>query len=831
AGSHGVLWDAPDNLTDIGPVSCAKSINDKGQVTGKSRLTGLYNAYLWDREHGMIRLGTLGGYTSEGYDINNNGQVVGRSYVNEGNHAFLWEDLNQNGQSEPGEMRDLGTLEGGQWSEAFSINNIGQAVGGAHFGGHYSNFYAFIWDKQNGMVSLGAINGTRSWARAINDAGQVVGVLATGSFIWDKTNGMINLADFVPNSGWGELAAFDINNRGHIVGYGRTSSGAKHAFLMTPVPPKIIYVDGDATGNNDGSSWADAYNYLQDALADANLGDEIWVAEGIYKPDQGIGITPADREATFHLINGVSLKGGYAGADTPDPNVRDVELYETILAGDLNGDDAAVDHPEDLLEEPTRAENSYHVVTGSGTDETAVLDGFTITAGNADGSYPNNCGGGMYNYRGSPTVANCTLRGNAARSDGGGVLNCGTTSYKVTPRLTNCTFKRNSSARCGGGMCNWDSNATLTTCTFIGNSTADDGGGIYISNDSKLALTNCAFRGNLAGRSGGGIVGGDSTLTNCTFDRNLAGRFGGGIYVIGRPTLTDCTFSGNSAAFGGGVASYFGPTLTNCRITGNAAVYYGGGLASFGYGSPTLTNCTFAGNSAPNGTALACDSLPDEPHSQLVLTNSILWDSGREIWNGDDSTITITYSDIEGGWPGFGNIDADPCFVELGYWDANGVWIDGDYHLLVGSPCIDAGDPNFIAEQNETDLDGRPRVIGGRIDMGAYESPVPAEVRIVPRSINLESKGNWITCYIWLPENYNVADIEPNSVFLEDEFQTESLKVDEEQQVAMARFSRSEVQGILNAGDTELTITGQLTDGTVFEGTDVIRVINKAGKK
>ena len=96
--------------------------------------------------------------------------------------------------------------------------------------------------------------------------------------------------------------------------------------------------------------------------------------------------------------------------------------------------------------------------------------------------------------------------------------------------------------------------------------------------------------------------------------------------------------------------------------------------------------------------------------------------SGPQIYNYDEtSSATVSYSDVQGGWPGEGNIDADPCFVEPGYWDANGVWVDGDYHLLADSPCINAGDPNYIAEPNETDLDGKPRVIGGRIDMGAYE--------------------------------------------------------------------------------------------------------------
>ena len=115
--------------------------------------------------------------------------------------------------------------------------------------------------------------------------------------------------------------------------------------------------------------------------------------------------------------------------------------------------------------------------------------------------------------------------------------------------------------------------------------------------------------------------------------------------------------------------------------------------------------------------------------------------------------------------------------------------------------------------------------------MPVPESAIEAEIDIDPDTLNLASKGKWITCYIWLPEEYNVARIDPNSVLLENAVQAESLRVDEEQQVAVAKFSRSTVQGILNIGRVELTITGQLTDGTVFEGTDVIRVIDKGGRK
>jgi len=246
----------------------------------------------------------------------------------------------------------------------------------------------------------------------------------------------------------------------------------------------------------------------------------------------------------------------------------------------------------------------------------------------------------------------------------------------------------------------------------------------------------------------------------------------------------------------------------------------------------TLISCTFTGNSALNGNAMASDSLWQGAPGNIRIANCIFWNGGDEISNRDNSTFEVTYCDVWGGFPGEGNIDVDPYFVEPGYWDVNGVWIDGDYHLLPDSPCIDTGDPNYIAEPNETDLDGKPRVIRCQIDMGAYEYGllVSAKARILPRTINLASKGNWITCYIWLTEEYDVADIEPNSIFLEDKIKPDEFSVDEQQQLATARFNRDDVQSNLEVGDIDLKITGWLTDGNLFEGKDTIKVINKAGK-
>ncbi|MHC4498411.1 MAG: exo-alpha-sialidase, partial [Planctomycetota bacterium] len=280
-----------------------------------------------------------------------------------------------------------------------------------------------------------------------------------------------------------------------------------------PEPERFHYVDMDATGANDGTSWADAFNDLQDALDAASglgCGDEIRVAEGTYRPDQGVGITPGDRYATFQLKQGVTVKGGYAGFGELNTNARDVGLYETILTGDLSDDD-----------DPgfaNNGDNSYHVVTISGTSGLVVLDGFTITAGNANGSSFDERGGGLFNWFGADRVhiANCTFSSNCARTIGGGMAN-----FSSSLTLTNCIFTGNSvEVGSGAGMFNAGSDLTVANCIFSGNLAEADSGGAMYNWGSSLMLANCVFSGNSASSDGGGIYNYNSEasvmLTNST---------------------------------------------------------------------------------------------------------------------------------------------------------------------------------------------------------------------------------------------------------------------------------------------------------------------------
>jgi parallel beta-helix repeat protein len=452
-----------------------------------------------------------------------------------------------------------------------------------------------------------------------------------------------------------------------------------------------IFVDANATGSKNGSSWANAYTSLQDALAAASSGDKILVADGTYKPDMGSGITPKDRGATFKLINGVVISGGYAGYGEPNPDALDVDAYITILSGDLNGDD-----------EPNftnYGDNSYNVVTGFGTDKTAVLDGFTISGGCS-----NSNGSGMHNYRGSPTLQNCTFKRNSALF-GGGMYN-----DQSNPTLVDCKFIENSAGDAGAGIYNCTSSPTLTNCTF-NNNFALIGGGMYSKNDSNPTLTNCTFNENSARNSGGmaNYLNCNPTLTNCTFKGNTASNGGAMRNYSSNPTLTNCTFINNSAnGDGGGINNNSSnPILDSCLLVENSAKGNGGAIRNY-QSNPTLTGCTLAKNSAGQ----LGGGISNYENSNAKLGKCILWkntDSGIDIESGQiynhGSTPVVNQCCIQ-GWTGLisgsGNFDKDPMFVDPD---------NGDYGLSPESPCIKAADANEIVTTEESKIVKEPNVV------------------------------------------------------------------------------------------------------------------------
>jgi parallel beta-helix repeat protein len=241
------------------------------------------------------------------------------------------------------------------------------------------------------------------------------------------------------------------------------------------------------------------------------------------------------------------------------------------------------------------------------------------------------------------------------------------------------------------------------------------------------------------GNTGILCYGTSPTIINCVITGNVSNGLGGGFCCLdySYPTIRNCTISGNTAVDGGGI--YYGQpvappppftfsisaaeafTATNCIITGNTA-QRGGGMYNSGT-SPILTNCTFSGNTA----SMSVGGIYNYS-SNPTLTNCILWnDTPPEIYVDGTGTTVINYSDVQGGWPGTGNINTDPLFIDAKGPDQTFGTADDNLRLKAASPCIDTGDNTSVPSGVTIDLDSRPRIADGDcndteiVDMGAYE--------------------------------------------------------------------------------------------------------------
>jgi hypothetical protein len=399
------------------------------------------------------------------------------------------------------------------------------------------------------------------------------------------------------------------------------------------------YVNGAlATGNNDGTSWADAYrgaDAVAVALNAAVAGDELWVAAGTYLPT-----TSATRTLSHQLKNGVAVYGGFVGNEA-QLSQRNHVANVTILSGDIGAPG-------------NNADNSHHVVNGAGTNSTAILDGFTITQGNANVSGSNNDrGGGILCVSGaSPTIRSCRFLANRCTFGGGaGYVNA------ASPTFTDCSFESNVGGSFGGAFdCNTTS-VTWDRCTFVSNSAAR-AGAVELFGTGTPRILNSLFRANTSTGSGGG----------------------GGIWI------------GNNSA----------GQVRNVTVVGNSSTTNTTAGILVSGAAPTIANCIVWDNVGPGGAQGAANQLA--------------------------GTAAVTYSIVEGGFAGTGNLALDPQFLNPG---AN------DYRLTIGSPAVDAGNNASMPAGFTLDLAGRPRFANETtvpdtgagaapvIDIGAYEFPAP----------------------------------------------------------------------------------------------------------
>ncbi len=357
----------------------------------------------------------------------------------------------------------------------------------------------------------------------------------------------------------------------------------------------VIYVDVNATGPiHDGTRWCSAYTDLQLALADSaltdgNPGDEVLVADGLYTP------SPSNRIASFRLSTGVAIKGGYAGCGATNPDERDFVAFETTLSGDLAGNDGPGFSGN--------SENSAHIVRAEAVDQTAILDGFTITGGNADLNNPSDRGAAIFTFNfpspGSPTIRNCIVRGNTA----------------------------------------------------IGK-----GAGMYIDNASPV-LENCVFAGNES-------------------------PTGAAIFIFG---------------------SQAAPAISNCTVFGNTATANAGGIFTTG-GSPIISNTIVWGNSDSGGM---------DESAQM---------------NPGSANLSLDYSIVQGltgqFLKGIGNVNDDPMFADALGLDGVAGTSDDDLTLSILSPAVNTGDPASVSVPGDTDAASLTRLVGCRVDRGAFETAV-----------------------------------------------------------------------------------------------------------
>lgn len=263
--------------------------------------------------------------------------------------------------------------------------------------------------------------------------------------------------------------------------------------------PQIHHVRATAMEGGDGISWATAFTHPQDALDIALDGDQVWVAQGIYGP-----LHPAGSEVV-RLKSGVAVLGGFVGTES-EAGQRDFGSAITVLDGQ---------------------ESSYHVVTGA---DRAVIDGFTVTGGNAVGNMPQSSnggtfsGGGMFNHGVAPEIRNCLFVRNTASYNGGAIFN-----ENSDPLIVDCVFEENT-ANFGGAMDNRNSSPTVVNTKFQNNTATVSGGAVANFGGSPVFI-NAVFSGNRSAQVGGAVLSNTSNgiFTNCSFIGNRAGQIGGGI--------------------------------------------------------------------------------------------------------------------------------------------------------------------------------------------------------------------------------------------------------------------------------------------------------------
>lgn len=385
-------------------------------------------------------------------------------------------------------------------------------------------------------------------------------------------------------------------------------------------------------------------------------------------------------------------------------------------------------------EEPAVIDCEYKgrgFVFDSGETPGSVLTGFTIMNGFAENGHLGGRGGGLYISGCSPTISKCEIV--ECGADHGGGISCDNSDAEIST----CIIRENrtSDSGIGGGIAtDFYSTTLISNCSVSGNEADWSGGGLSFLNSASAVLEFCNVTDNSSGRTGGGIHGESNIcldVFDCDIKRNVS-DCGGGVYchdnssmVLAGSTLAQnisyssgggiwnsdgssmdvagCLIAKNVAytpgfGGGGGIACWSSSlVLSRCFLAENGTTGKGGAVYCRSYAKPAVINCTISANTAGSGGGVYLRDL-----DSAEFLSCIIWNNSADEIHVRNSSLAVTYSDVQAGWPGEGNIDEDPCFADPG---------ENDYDLLEGSPCINAGDPLSL-----------PPVGGGRmIDIGAFE--------------------------------------------------------------------------------------------------------------
>ncbi|MCD4654969.1 right-handed parallel beta-helix repeat-containing protein [bacterium] len=376
--------------------------------------------------------------------------------------------------------------------------------------------------------------------------------------------------------------------------------------------------------------------------------------------------------------------GTYSGEGNVDLELRG----KLITVSSRNGPDSCI---IDCQGEVMNAHRGFHIKQGE--TQATVIKGFTITNGWVKGLETEDEGGAIRIENSAPTISNCVLSGNTAQR-GGGIYAIVEGDYN--PRLIDTVIANNAADASGGGIYTYRAKWTIINCTIRGNTATDNGGGIaFLNNDCIMYGT--TVESNTADVGGGFYLdGGKPKIVNCDFVNDKGRARSGGLHLDTPRSglLTRSRITGNRSVQGGGggLTYYFGSlNISCCLFTGNQSETNGAAM-SIQDGLATISNCTITDNISSDYSALY---FIFDDYSEII--NCIIWNTqvDEEIYLAG-STTEITYSNVQGGMTGAGNLDSDPLFV---------AGPQGDYYLShqstghgAFSPCVNSG--NNDADQN-----------------------------------------------------------------------------------------------------------------------------------